>query len=95
MCFKPILFFHSTELSSFSGQPQDVTATQGGTVSFQCSIEGTPKPRVTWERNQQPLPQSDRCVFVHAKFSRNNRFQFCQLFIWHRHRVDRIVVGSK
>lgn len=52
------------DLGRFTVQPQEVSESEGGTARFQCGREGTPKPVITWEKNNEPLPESERFVVL-------------------------------
>lgn len=39
---------------------EDRSVVVGDTVALQCKALGSPPPRITWLRNDQPLPPSDR-----------------------------------
>ena len=51
-----------TELSRFTTQPHSVAVVQGDTARFQCAIHGVPTPLISWTKDAQPLPESDRCA---------------------------------
>ena len=48
------------DLSPISGQPQNSTVQVGELARFECQVEGTPPPSITWEKHKQPLPQDSR-----------------------------------
>ncbi|XP_051989685.1 immunoglobulin superfamily DCC subclass member 4-like isoform X1 [Xyrauchen texanus] len=47
---------HLASLSRFLQDPEPQVVSVGGTARFECYLDGMPTPRITWEKNQTPLP---------------------------------------
>lgn len=49
----------------FTVEPQDIYASDGGTVSFSCEADGEPAPVLSWYRNEILVRPSGRLnIFV-------------------------------
>ncbi|XP_072321007.1 immunoglobulin superfamily DCC subclass member 4 [Eucyclogobius newberryi] len=49
-------------LSHFHQEPTPQTVPVGGVARFECLIEGTPIPLISWEKNRGPLPHDPRLI---------------------------------
>ncbi|CAL8243402.1 unnamed protein product [Lota lota] len=49
-------------LSEFHMDPQPQRVPVGGAARFECQIKGVPTPVITWEKDQEPVPQETRFV---------------------------------
>lgn len=47
---------HLASLSHFLQDPEPQVVPMGGTVRFECYVDGLPTPSITWEKDQAPLP---------------------------------------
>lgn len=54
----------STETPHLAQELDDHNVAVGDTVALQCKALGSPPPRITWLRNDQPLHPSDRHHFT-------------------------------
>ncbi len=58
------LLLSSTETPHLAQDLEDRSVVVGDTVALQCKALGSPPPRITWLRNDQPLRPSDRHHFT-------------------------------
>ncbi|XP_018602277.2 immunoglobulin superfamily DCC subclass member 4-like [Scleropages formosus] len=56
------LSLHLARPPRVTEHPQAQVVPVGGMVRFQCQVDGLPVPRITWERDQEPLPLKDRYI---------------------------------
>ena len=47
---------------SFTVSPEDTVSTEGGTVTFTCSVKGVPTPKVVWKKGGELVTNSSRYV---------------------------------
>lgn len=82
----PLIFLHFQYFSYFAAEvaivdpPLSQQITEGETINLLCGTTGSPKPNVMWNRNDAPLPNTNRFVI-----GQNNdltiRGKFIHLFI--------------
>ncbi|XP_031666147.1 immunoglobulin superfamily DCC subclass member 4 [Oncorhynchus kisutch] len=53
---------HLATLSRFHQDPEAQVVPLGGASRFECQIDGVPTPRITWERDQEPIPSQPRFI---------------------------------
>ncbi|XP_029577553.1 immunoglobulin superfamily DCC subclass member 4 isoform X1 [Salmo trutta] len=53
---------HLATLSRFHQNPEAQVVPLGGASRFECQIDGVPTPRITWERDQEPIPSQPRFI---------------------------------
>ncbi|XP_036073605.1 immunoglobulin superfamily DCC subclass member 4 isoform X5 [Rousettus aegyptiacus] len=49
-------------LTGFSLHPESQTVEENGTARFECHIEGLPAPIITWEKDQETVPEEPRII---------------------------------
>ncbi|XP_039721213.1 immunoglobulin superfamily DCC subclass member 4 [Pteropus medius] len=49
-------------LTGFSLHPESQTVEENGTARFECHIEGRPAPIITWEKDQETVPEEPRII---------------------------------
>ncbi|XP_045545050.1 immunoglobulin superfamily DCC subclass member 4 isoform X2 [Salmo salar] len=49
-------------LSRFHQDPEAQVVPVGGASRFECQIDGVPTPRITWEKDQEPIPSQLRFI---------------------------------
>ncbi|XP_038847721.1 immunoglobulin superfamily DCC subclass member 4 isoform X6 [Salvelinus namaycush] len=53
---------HLATLSRFHQDPEAQVVPLGGASRFECQIDGVPTPRITWEKDQEPIPSQPRFI---------------------------------
>ncbi|KAK6294634.1 hypothetical protein J4Q44_G00354640 [Coregonus suidteri] len=53
---------HLATLSRFHQDPEAQVVPVGGASRFECQIDGVPTPRITWEKDQEPIPSQPRFI---------------------------------
>ncbi|XP_071236867.1 immunoglobulin superfamily DCC subclass member 4-like [Salvelinus alpinus] len=53
---------HLATLSRFHQDPEAQVVPVGGASRFECQIDGVPTPRITWEKDQEPIPSQLRFI---------------------------------
>ncbi|KAJ7986002.1 hypothetical protein DPEC_G00346310 [Dallia pectoralis] len=53
---------HLAALSRFHKDPEAHVVPVDGTARFECRIEGVPTPRITWEKDQEPIISQPRFI---------------------------------
>ncbi|XP_012410480.1 immunoglobulin superfamily DCC subclass member 4 [Trichechus manatus latirostris] len=51
-------------LAGFSLHPESQTVEENGTARFECHIEGSPAPVITWEKDQVTVPKEPRSLIM-------------------------------
>lgn len=64
----------SESLPIFTKLLTDILAVQNDTVTFECTVGGSPLPTVTWFHNNNDLNQSDR---IHVSLFKYFKMIFC------------------
>ena len=66
-----ILICLLTGLEQFSKEPEDIRVTVGELARFECFIQGTPDPEITWEKHRQPLQENERYILDNIIYAHN------------------------
>ncbi|XP_056427703.1 immunoglobulin superfamily DCC subclass member 4 isoform X3 [Hyla sarda] len=51
-------------LSPFHLHPEPQVVLENGLAIFECGINGSPTPQITWQKDQVPLPSSNRIIIL-------------------------------